>query len=300
MTPRVISPRVSAPRVSAPRVVAHRGNSSVAPENTLAAFDAALAAGADAIEVDLQLTADGVAVVIHDDSLDRTTDLVGLVAESDAHPLASADAGTWFGPAFAGVRVPTFDDLIAWAARHPRIGWLLEFKGRWEERSLTPELEKVRLAGMVARTVVQSFDVDTVRALGAVAPDVRLELLVFELPGLPARREWMGSAAVTGTLPGAVDAEAAAVAAAAAAAATTELVRLLGEVGAAGCNPYGLLLVEHPELAADLRAAGLSVTPWTLDEPRQWELAVAAGVDAIITNRPQELVTWLEVSPAGV
>ncbi|WP_172582139.1 glycerophosphodiester phosphodiesterase [Subtercola boreus] len=280
------------PLVVAPRVIAHRGASSVAPENTIASFDAALAAGADAIEVDLQLTADGVAVVIHDDRLDRTTDLVGDVEGTDARSLASADAGTWFAPAFAGARVPTFDDLIAWAARHPGIGWLLEFKGRWEERSLAPELEKVRLAGMVARTVVQSFDVDTVRALGATAPDVRLEVLVSELPGLPARREWMGAAAAAAVArPGAVDAEAAAVAAAAA---TAELVRLLGELGAAGCNPYGLLLVEHPKLAADLRAAGFSVTPWTLDEPRQWELAVSAGVDGIITNRPQDLVAWAE------
>ncbi|MDF2444622.1 MAG: glycerophosphoryl diester phosphodiesterase [Subtercola sp.] len=263
-----------------PRVIAHRGNSSVAPENTIAAFDAALAAGADAIEVDLQLTADGVAVVIHDDRLDRTTDLVGLVAESDARSLAAADAGSWFGPAFAGTRVPTFDDLVAWAVAHPSIGWLLEFKGRWEERSLVPELDKVRLAGMVARTVVQGFDVETVRALGAAAPDFRLELLVHELP--------------------------AAAAAAAAAVATAELVRLLGEVGAAGCNPSGLLLVEHPHLTADLRAAGFSVTPWTLDEPRHWELAAAAGVEGIITNRPGELVAWSQVvawptvEPVGV
>ncbi|WP_172592001.1 glycerophosphodiester phosphodiesterase [Subtercola boreus] len=289
------------PLVVAPRIIAHRGASSVAPENTIASFDAALAAGADAIEVDLQLTADGVAVVIHDDRLDRTTDLVGSVADTDARSLASADAGSWFAPAFAGTRVPTFDNLIAWAVRHPETGWLLEFKGRWEERSLAPELEKVRLAGMVPRTVVQSFDVETVRALGATAPDVRLELLVSELPGLPARRAWIGAAeAAAVTPPGVADAEAAAVGAAeAAAAATAELVRLLGELGAAGCNPYGLLLVEHPELAADLRAAGYSVTPWTLDEPRQWELAVSAGVDGIITNRPQDLAAWAEGEGTG-
>ncbi|RFA23602.1 glycerophosphodiester phosphodiesterase [Subtercola boreus] len=285
------------PRVdeNLPRVIAHRGNSSEAPENTLAAFEAALAAGADAIEVDLQPTSDGVAVVIHDDRLDRTTDLVGEVGQTDAATIASADAGSWFANPFAGIRVPTFDDLIAWGRANPGIHWLLEFKGRWNGALLAPELEKLRAAGMVSRAVVQSFDVETVRALSAVGPDFRRELLVAELPGVPAVREWMTGAEVDA-------------AQSALASVDPEMVRqgigqlleLLREVGAVGCNPHGMLPVEHPALVSALHAEGFTLSVWTIDEPAHWQLAVEAGVDAIITNRPLELATWLAREVAAV
>ncbi|MEA9987149.1 glycerophosphodiester phosphodiesterase [Subtercola sp. RTI3] len=259
----------------ATRVIAHRGDSSEAPENTVPSFDAALQAGADAIEVDLQLTADGVVVVIHDDLLDRTTDSVGAVGELDARAVLAADAGSWFAPAFAGTRVPTLDALIEWAVGAPGMGWLLEFKGPWSELSVAPVLAQLRASGVAGRAVVQSFDLGTVRALRAAGPDFRVEALVFELPAAD------GVDGVDG-----VDAR------------IERLVEVLREVGAEGCNPYGVLLAEHPQLADALHSAGFTVTPWTLDEPEHWVRAVEAGVDAIITNRPGVLRAWLEAKPA--
>ena len=83
-------------------VIAHRGFSAVAPENTLASLRAAMEAGADALEFDLQVSADGVAFLFHDDTLDRTTDGAGAIREWAARDLEGVDGGSWFGERFRG------------------------------------------------------------------------------------------------------------------------------------------------------------------------------------------------------
>ncbi|MCH8223768.1 MAG: hypothetical protein IH868_10205 [Chloroflexi bacterium] len=95
-------------------LIAHRGFSSRAPENTIAAFDLAIDAGFDNIELDAHLSADGVPVVIHDDALDRTTDGSGQVSSLTLPELRELDAGAWFGDdrAYAGAAVPTLDDVL--------------------------------------------------------------------------------------------------------------------------------------------------------------------------------------------
>ena len=98
------------------RIVAHRGASRVAPENTLAAFRAAAAAGAGSVEFDACLLGDGTAVIHHDPTLDRCTDAAGPLSAIGRDDLDRIDAGAWFGPGFAGERVPLLDeglDLIA-------------------------------------------------------------------------------------------------------------------------------------------------------------------------------------------
>jgi len=100
---------------------AHRGASARAPENTLSAFRAAEAAGADGIELDVHLSRDGVLVVIHDDRVDRTTNGSGAVADLTASALQELDAGSWFSPEFRGERVPTLADVFAWAGDRSRI-----------------------------------------------------------------------------------------------------------------------------------------------------------------------------------
>ncbi len=93
-------------------IVAHRGASAVAPENTMSAFLRAIEAGADAIEFDVQASSDGQLVVIHDSTIDRTTDGTGAVFETDGATIAGLDAGSWFSPDHAGERVPTLADVL--------------------------------------------------------------------------------------------------------------------------------------------------------------------------------------------
>src|SRR5438552_1390463 len=92
--------------------IAHRGASARAPENTYASFAAALDLGVDAIELDCQLSADGELVVIHDETLDRTTSGLGPVGAKTYHELAALDAGAWWDPRHRGERIPRLADVL--------------------------------------------------------------------------------------------------------------------------------------------------------------------------------------------
>lgn len=263
------------------RVVAHRGNSWVAPENTLAAFEAAWRAGASSIELDVHLTADREVVVIHDDTVDATTDGSGPVGGLSLAAIRGLDAGAWFGPGFAGQRVPTFGEVLGFLAERAGIELLLELKGSWSTDDARLVTEPLAAAGLTGRVVGQSFWPGTVAALAEVAPDLRRGLLVLEtaaaLAELPPDVRRLVPDAPT----------------------TAALVELCRELGVVTCNPYGPLLARQPDLVPALHAAGLQVMVWTLDEEADWAAARAAGVDAVITNRPDRLAGWLSVDPAA-
>ncbi|RAU23093.1 glycerophosphodiester phosphodiesterase [Paramagnetospirillum kuznetsovii] len=95
-----------------PPVIGHRGACGVAPENTLASFRRAAALGAAMVEFDVRLSADGHPVVFHDDDLDRTSTGTGPVAAQGLDRIKTLDAGSWFGPDFAGESVPTLDEVL--------------------------------------------------------------------------------------------------------------------------------------------------------------------------------------------
>jgi glycerophosphoryl diester phosphodiesterase len=107
------------------QIVAHRGASLVAPENTMSAFVAAKRLGADGIEFDVHMTLDQELVVIHDATLQRTTDGIGEVCETQWRSIASLDAGSWFSAAFATERVPLLSDVLAL----PDVRFEIELKG---------------------------------------------------------------------------------------------------------------------------------------------------------------------------
>jgi glycerophosphoryl diester phosphodiesterase len=101
-----------------PSVIAHRGARGVAPENTMAAFRAAVASGARWIETDVKLTHDGVPILMHDETLDRTTNGHGDVAAMDWKDIQKLDAGHWFAPEFTGEHVPHMAELLRFALDH--------------------------------------------------------------------------------------------------------------------------------------------------------------------------------------
>lgn len=231
-------------------VIAHRGNSSVAPENTLVAFEAAETAGIRFMETDLRLTSDGTAVLLHDDSLDRTTDRSGKVADCDAETLSRADAGSWFSPDFAGVRLPTLADLLGWAGPRPSVQWLLEFKGTWTPAQIVPVVNALRDAGVSARCLVQTFDRETLLALASVAPEVPRAFLTDEAGDINA------------------------------------LLQFLEDAGTVACNPSARIIRNLPDLLPLLRAAGQLVFPWTVDDPAACAALKAQGANGVISNRP--------------
>lgn len=157
------SPYLRRPGVR-PAVVGHRGAAALAPENTLAAFRLAAGLGVDAVELDVQRTADGVPVVLHDDTLDRTTSGHGPLREATWAEVRALDAGSWWSSAHAGERVPSLDEVLDWA-RPLGVGLVLELKqpppalGRPRDEALVDVvLAALRSAGLLERTLLISFD----------------------------------------------------------------------------------------------------------------------------------------------
>lgn len=165
---------------------AHRGASAYAPENTLAAVDLAMRLGFDWVENDVQRTKDGELVVIHDDTLARTTDVEQLfpdrkpwkVKDFTAAEIARLDAGSWFGEEYAGASVPTLRRYLDRVQRN-RQRLLLEIK----KPELYPGIEEqtLRVLGeagwldarhVAQRLVVQSFSADSVRIVHGLRPDL--------------------------------------------------------------------------------------------------------------------------------
>lgn len=166
-------------------VQAHRGASAIAPENTLAAFRAAAAQGAKWIELDVALLADGTLVVIHDDSVDRTTSGTGSLGALTFDDLANLDAGTWFHPRFADERLPTLEQVIA-VLGDLGISANVEIKQHKHHRSLDQLIEAVRSAISTRRPetkiMISSFDPACLKAMAVLEPDLEMAMLWVDLP----------------------------------------------------------------------------------------------------------------------
>jgi glycerophosphoryl diester phosphodiesterase len=240
-------------------VVAHRGDSAHAPENTMAAFERAVRLGAEGLEFDVRLTADGVAVVHHDPSLDRTTDAGGPLGARTLAELRSADAGARFTPDGGrtfpfrgrGVRVPTLDEVLgAW----PDTPVLIEVKEAAASPAVRAALDRHAAAG---RAVVASF-LDA-----AVAP-------------------FRGSRYATGAARGDV---------ARLLAATLAGVRVRPAYQLASVpRRYNGLPLPVVRFARALRPAGVPVSVWTVDDPAEARALWAAGVSGMVSNDPGALL----------
>lgn len=232
-----------------PLRIGHRGAAGTHPENTLASFRQAVALGADGIEFDVQQTRDGHLVVLHDPTLDRTTNLRGLVKDLTLDEVRRADAGRWKGPQFAGERVPTLRELLRELS--PSLLLFLELKaGSLHYPGIEDELLRVlQEEGALGRTQVSSFDHQALHRLHQLAPDLSLGMLY------------------TCNL--------------------MDPVGLAQAVGAGALHPAFLWVT--PDLVVRAHAAGLQVIAWTVNEPGFIQQMKAYGVDGIISDFPDRL-----------
>jgi glycerophosphoryl diester phosphodiesterase len=237
-------------------IAAHRGGAAMWPENSLAAFRGAVALGVDALEFDVHLTADGVPVVIHDITLDRTTTGRGVVRETTLDALRGVRLLDRAG-APTGERVPTLDEVLEVAAR-ASVLVLPEIKvdvvrGRYPDIE-THVVALLHAHRLVARASVQSFDEPTLRRLRALDPALRTMLLV-------------GRARMAASMAGSVEA-----------------VRWAQAVGAGDLGiDYRLI---DAELLAAAHAAGIRVAAWTVNEDAEVRRLSALGVDLLMTDDP--------------
>jgi glycerophosphoryl diester phosphodiesterase len=232
-------------------VVGHRGAMGHCPENTMASFQRALELGADWIELDVHLTRDGALAVIHDESVDRTTDGHGLVKDHTLAELQRLDAGSWFGLEYAGQRIPTLDQVLDWARQNATVVDI-EIKNvpMFYAGIEDAVVKALKRTSMTEQVIVTSFDhcaVKRVKALdGCIATGV-----------LYAGRPVDGGVG----LARAADADAV-------------------------LPQHAAVPAEDVEAA---HAAGLVVAPWATSNPEDLRRLVTAGVDAIGTDHPDVL-----------
>jgi glycerophosphoryl diester phosphodiesterase len=154
-----------------PFLWAHRGASRIAPENTMAAFATAVELGVDGLELDIHLSRDGIPVVIHDESLERTTDGQGLVADASLEQLQQLDAGGWFSPQFIGESLPTLAEVLSEFSAKLRLN--LELK----EFSAGIEVLSLLRQHSAAEVVISSFDYDLLKGLRSLDEALPLAVL---------------------------------------------------------------------------------------------------------------------------
>lgn len=237
------------------RVVAHRGASATAPENTVAAFLEAARQGADAVELDVRRTQDGVLVVAHDATWARTTDASQVlphrapwrVEDLTLAEVRRLDAGAWAGPDFEGQRVPTLGEALE-ALRPTGLHVLVELKApdRHTVPLLVRELAATRL--VPRRVAVQSFDAGAVRALRQELPGLRLGVLFHRVTRSRVRE----------------------------AAGWADLV-----------NVHHAWL--HRGIVEEATLRGLDCYAWTVNQPGAVRRLASLGVDGVVTDRPAEV-----------
>lgn len=143
-----------------PILMAHRGLSGLAPENTLAAFSKATETKSEWVELDVHLTADGEVVVMHDSTVDRTTDGTGAISDLTLAQIRALDAGSWFGPAFAGERVPLLAEVVDLLGSRLRIN--VEIKSAADPASAAKVVDILRNGGVLEQSQISSFGLEAV------------------------------------------------------------------------------------------------------------------------------------------
>lgn len=181
-------------------VIAHRGDSSAAPENTMPAFTSSTRAGAEYFEIDLRLSKDGVPVVIHDKTVDRTTDGTGVVSEMSIDELRALDAGSWFSDSFTETRIPTLDEVLRHAAESGS-DVVIEYKGTWTQVDIKKTVDMITAAGLEGNVIAQSFSKKTVANISNAAPGLPVGWLTQALnASIVATAQKIGADAVNPTV----------------------------------------------------------------------------------------------------
>ncbi len=249
----------------------HRGARAMYPENTIPAFQYAIGIGADVLEMDVAVTKDNVLVISHDPHINKeicTGPHPGIaIHELTLAELREYDCGALKNPHFPkqhpvpGTRIPTLDEVLSLSEGNS-VQFNIETKSFPDHPELTPPpevfskmlLDVIRKHKLESRSIVQSFDFRTLLAMKLLAPEIRLSAL------------WEGAA--------------------------RPFVDIAREAEAGIISPAFHLVT--PEQVKASHAANIEVVPWTADTPQDWQRLIDAGVDAIITDDPAELIAYLK------
>ena len=245
-----------------PLIIGHRGTSALAPENTLAAFRLSQQQGADGIEFDVQLTSDGVPVVIHDFDLRRTGSLSKLVSEVTLKEIRNVDVGSWFNHnQFSGEKVPTLDEVFDLFDGTDAVLYL-EMKSETNRREQLAKrcCELISESPLKPQVIVECFDHDAIKLVTSIDPEIKTAAL-FEpnLSTLPL--SILGSKIINRAL-----------------AVSADQIALHHKLA-------------RPAVIQKAHHEGLDVAVWTVDDPKWIEIARRNKISALITNNPGALIS---------
>ena len=227
--------------------IAHRGASGSAPENTIAAFKKAIEIGVDAVELDLHGTADGEVVVIHDASLDRTTNQSGRVNQTTLETVQRADAGGWFASEFVGEPVPTLVEALECIAKKAIA--VLEIKDPLIAEAVVAGIRETQTQEL---TVIISFHTPVLETVRSLEPRIPTGWLVGN-HGNPAS--------------------------------PVQLCQQLGQLGSNLLNVNHQLITA--EFAYEVQRRGIALWCWTVDDIARMREMKAFGVQGITSNYPE-------------
>jgi glycerophosphoryl diester phosphodiesterase len=236
-----------------PRIIGHRGAAMAAPENTLEGLREARRQGATWVEVDAKLTGDNHVILLHDDALDRTTSGQGPAAQASLTAIRALDAGTWFGPAFAGAKVPTLEETVRELIA---LGLNCNFeikpcpgRERVTAECVMRELQRLWPAD-APKPLISSFAHQSLQVAHRLAPEFPRAVLVEEVPA-----NWQA---------------------------------LCEGVEAIALNPWHKPLT--PEWTKAIKSAGYKVLCYTVNETARARELLDWGVDALISDAPGMLI----------
>lgn len=242
-----------------PFIIAHRGASGTSPENTLAAFKKAIDSGADFIELDVHLSKDGKLIVMHDETVNRTTNGKGLIRELSLDQIKKLDAGSWFNISYAGLTVPTLDEVVRLITdkkqNNSKIKLLIEVKGSSKKY---PGIEKILIEKINEfqckdQCVVQSFDKQIIKNIAQLDSSITLhQLIVGKI--FPRR------------IPDFVQA----------------------------INPNHYFVSKRK--IEKLHSLNKKIFVWTVNKEKKMEKLISLGVDGIITNYPEKLKSIIQTN----
>ena len=261
------------------QVHGHRGARAAMPENSLPAFEYAIAQGVDVLELDLAVTQDNILVVSHDPEMSKvfcqapTPELAAqrVIRQMPLKQVKQWDCGALGNPEFPkqkkipGTTLPTLDQVFA-ATKGSRVEYNIETKIFKNKPELTPSPEEfaklvltmVKKHGLEARVILQSFDERTLLAMKPLSSKIRLSMLT-PTSMADAAKNW---------------------------------VETTKAVGASIASPH--FRTVSKDRVEQAHRAGLQVVAWTANEPAQWQALVDAGADAIISDDPAALIAWLK------
>jgi glycerophosphoryl diester phosphodiesterase len=236
-------------RFARPLLIGHRGCPTLCPENTLASFEGAMQAGCDMIELDVTLTKDRKVVVIHDDTLDRTTTGKGPVRGHALAEIKALDAGSWFDARFAAERVPELSEAIRLTAGRCMLNIEIKesaFEADYPVDAVEHQVVKhVKTSGAMDRVIISSFDKRILQRIAAM--DVPPAIAYISDHG-----------------------------------ADKSVLEMLVAMKAFSWHPlYKVLTRDQVDM---LHSAGLKVFPWTINTRAEAEKVLALGVDGLICN----------------